>query len=169
MRRILLIVILAISAAVAPTAARKALAAVPAKTDTTTTVSEKSRGNAVAPTDPVITIQGLCASQGKAAAQTRACTTVVSRRDFESFLKALSAPREVLNLLCIAKWRKPFHPSGVLKSGQKAGVDKDPFRVGAESTRLRALGWTCTASRKWSRRCTLLTRSRSLPRKYRRF
>lgn len=141
MRRISLIVILAISAAVAPTAAREALAAVPAKADTTTTASGKSRGNAVAPTDPVITIQGLCASHGKAAAQTRACTTVVSRRDFESFLKTLSATARGVEPSVYRKVAQNYFSLLVYsKSGQRTGVDKDPrFEWVLESTRLRAL------------------------------
>ena len=141
MRRISLIVILAISAALASTAAREALAAVPAKADTTTTASGKSRGNAVAPTDPVITIQGLCASQGKAAAQTRACTTVVSRRDFERFLKSLSATARGVEPSVYRKVAQNYFSLLVYsKSGEKAGVDKDPrFEGLLESTRLRAL------------------------------
>lgn len=141
MRRISLIVVLAISAAVAPTAAQEALAAVPANADTTTTVTGKSRGNAVAPTDPVITIQGLCESQGNAAAQTRGCTTVVSRRDFESFLKTLSATARGVEPSVYRKVAQNYFSLLVYsKSGQRTGVDKDPrFAWVLESTRLRAL------------------------------
>src|SRR6185312_11966992 len=53
--------------------------------------AKKSTAKIVAPTDPVITIQGLCSSASKPASGASVCKTTVSRRDFEIFLNALSA------------------------------------------------------------------------------
>ena len=55
--------------------------------------AEKSKAKVVAPTDAVITIQGLCtvSAESKPASGAGVCKAVVSRRDFDSFLKALSA------------------------------------------------------------------------------
>ena len=99
----------------------------------------KSKGRAVLAADPVITIEGLCAS---ATTETGACRTVVSRQDFESFLKTLSATARGVEPSVYRKIAiNYFSLLLYAETGQKAGVDKDPrFEQVLESIRLRALG-----------------------------
>lgn len=99
----------------------------------------QSKGRAVLATDPVITIEGLCADATSAA---HACRTMVSRRDFESFLKALSATARGVEPSVYRKIAQNYFSLLLYaESGQKAGVDKDPrFEQVLESIRLRALG-----------------------------
>lgn len=109
-----------------------------------TLVAEKSTRKLVAPTDPVITIQGLCtaSAESKPASGVDACKTVVSRRDFESFLKALGATARGLEPSLYYKVAvNYFSLLAYSELAQKAGVDKDPrFEQVLEATRLRALG-----------------------------
>ena len=99
----------------------------------------KSRGRAVLATDPVITIDGLCASH---APETSVCKTVVNRREFESFLKALSATTRGVEPAVYRKIAQNYFSLLLYaEAGQKAGVDKDPrFEQVMEAIRLRALG-----------------------------
>jgi parvulin-like peptidyl-prolyl isomerase len=108
--------------------------AVPAKA----AAGAQSKGRAVLPTDSVITIEGLCADAASAA---RTCRTLVSRRDFESFLKALSATARGVEPSVYRKIAQNYFSLLLYaESGQKTGVDKDPrFELVLESTRLRAL------------------------------
>ena len=99
----------------------------------------KSRRAIVAATDPVITIEGLCAG---ATIQASACRTLVSRRDFESFLKALSATTRGVEPSVYRKIAQNYFSLLLYAElGQKTGVDKDPrFEQVMEAIRLRALG-----------------------------
>jgi hypothetical protein len=108
--------------------------AVPAKA----AAGAKSKGRAVLATDPVITIEGLCTG---ATSQAHTCRTLVSRRDFESFLKALSATTAGVEPSVYRKIAQNYFSLLLYaESGQKTGVDKDPrFESVLESTRLRAL------------------------------
>jgi PPIC-type PPIASE domain len=114
------------------------------KPATTVLAAEKSTGKVVAPTAPVITIQGLCTASAdtKSASGDGVCKTVVSRRDFESFLKALSATtRGVEPSLYYKVAQNYFSLLAYSGLAQRAGVDKDPrFERVLEATRLRALG-----------------------------
>src|SRR5215469_6525093 len=98
----------------------------------------KSKGRAVLATDPVITIEGLCAG---ATSDAGACRTLVSRRDFESFLKALSATTAGVEPAVYRKIAVNYFSLLLYaESGQKAGVDKDPrFEQVMEAILLRAL------------------------------
>jgi len=98
----------------------------------------QSKGRAVLATDPVITIEGLCADAASAA---RTCRTLVSRRDFESFLKALSATTAGVEPSLYRKIAGNYFSLLLYaESGRRTGVDKDPrFERVLESTRLRAL------------------------------
>lgn len=137
MRRISVVLILAMAAALAQNTAPKVTAAVSPAT------GPASRRNTVAPTDPVITIQGLCKGrvESNPTSAVGVCKTVVSRRDFESFLKALSATARGVEPSVYRKVAQNYFSLLVYsKSGQKAGVDKDPrFEWVLESIRLRAL------------------------------
>ena len=105
--------------------------------------AEKSTAKVVAPTDAVITIQGLCtaSAESKTASGTHVCNSVVSRRDFESFLKALSATaRGVEPSLYYKIAQNYFSLLAYSELAQRAGVDKDSrFQEVMEATRLRAL------------------------------
>lgn len=144
MPRISLMLILVMSATLAQSAAQKGPAAAPARPAASAASGGKLGKNMVAPTDPVITIRGLCAgsAESKPASGVGVCKTVVSRRDFESFLKALSATAGGVEPSAYLKLAQSYF--GLLlysQSGQRAGVDKDPrFEQLLESTRLRALG-----------------------------
>ena len=98
----------------------------------------KSKGRAVLATDPVITIEGLCAG---ATSEASACRTLVSRRDFESFLKALSATTAGVEPSVYRKIAQNYFSLLLYaESGQRTGADKDPrFEWVLEATRLRAL------------------------------
>lgn len=98
----------------------------------------KSKGRAVLATDPVITIEGLCAS---ATSDAGSCRTLVSRREFESFLKALGATTAGVEPSVYRKIAQNYFSLLLYaESGQRAGVDKDPrFEQVMEATRLRAL------------------------------
>jgi len=98
----------------------------------------KSEGRAVLATDPVITIEGLC---NGATSEAAACRTLVSRRDFESFLKALSATTAGVEPSVYRKIAQNYYSLLLYaESGQRTGADKDPrFEWVLESTRLRAL------------------------------
>ena len=104
----------------------------------TKSAGAKSKGRAVLATDPVITIEGLC---GGATSEARACRTLVSRRDFESFLKALSATTAGVEPSVYRKIAQNYFSLLLYaESGQRIGADKDPrFERVLESTRLRAL------------------------------
>jgi parvulin-like peptidyl-prolyl isomerase len=97
-----------------------------------------SKGRAVLATDPVITIQGLCDG---ATSEAGTCRTLVSRRDFESFLKALSATTAGVEPSVYRKVAQNYFSLLLYaESGQRTGADKDPrFERVMESTRLRAL------------------------------
>ncbi|HST77697.1 MAG TPA: peptidylprolyl isomerase [Verrucomicrobiae bacterium] len=106
--------------------------------------AKKFTGKVVAPTDPVITIQGLCTAspESKPATGAGACRAVVSRKDFESFLKALGATtRGVEPSLYYKVAQNYFSLLAYAELAQSAGVDKDSrFEQVLEATRLRALG-----------------------------
>ena len=144
MPRTSLILILVMSAALAQSAAQKGPAAASARLAASAASGGKLGKKMVAPTDPVITIRGLCASsaESKPASGVGACKTVVSRRDFEGFLKSVNATAGDVEPSDYLKVAQSYF--GLLlysESGQKAGVDKDPrFQQVLESTRLRALG-----------------------------
>lgn len=140
MSRILLVLIFGLATvfgletALAQGTAQKAPAAPPKAAG-----GAKSKGRAVLATDPVITIEGLCAG---ATSEAGACRTLVSRRDFEGFLKALSATAPGVEPSVYRKIATNyFSLLFYAESGQKAGVDKDPrFEQVMEAIRLRALG-----------------------------
>lgn len=119
--------------ALAQGTAQKAAAA-PAKA----AAGAKSKGRAVLATDPVITIEGLCGATSEAGT----CRTLVSRRDFESFLKALSATTAGVEPSVYRKIAQNYFSLLLYAElGQRAGVDKDPrFEQVMEAIRLRALG-----------------------------
>lgn len=104
----------------------------------TKSAGAKSKGRAVLATDPVITIEGLCDG---ATSESGACRTLVSRRDFESFLKALSATTAGVEPSVYRKVAQNYFSLLLYaESGQRIGADKDPrFERVLESTRLRAL------------------------------
>ena len=114
------------------------------KSPTAVLSAKKSTGKVVALTDPVITIQGVCtaSAESKPASTGDVCRTVVSRRDFESFLKALSATTRGVEPAVYYKVAvNYFSLLAYSELAQKAGVDKDPrFEQVLEATRLRALG-----------------------------
>lgn len=144
MPRISLVIIFVMSAALAQTTAQKGPAATPARPAARAASGGKSGRNRVAPTDPVITIQGLCTASAESKPESGAnvCKTVVSRRDFESFLKALSATaRGVEPSVYFKVAQNYFGLLAYSELAQRAGVDKDPrFEQVLQATRLRALG-----------------------------
>lgn len=139
MPRIPFVLILIATAALAQKSAQKAATVVPAKASV-----EKSTAKAVAMSAPVISIQGLCtaSAESKPASGASMCKTVVSRRDFESFLKALSATtRGVERSVYYKVAVNYFTLLAYSELAQRAGVDKDSrFQQVLEATRLRALG-----------------------------
>jgi hypothetical protein len=114
-----------------------------ARSTVTGVAHEKSRTAVVAESAPVITIHGLCDSQAERNSAKANCATVLSRREFEGFVGALSATTtrgiEPPFYRAVAESYTALEVNS--KAGEKAGVDKDP-RFGAllEATRLRALG-----------------------------
>jgi hypothetical protein len=139
MPRISFVLILIATAALA----QKAPQQTAPKRASTVLAAEKSTGKVVAPTDAVITVQGLCtASAESKPSGAGVCKTVVSRRDFESFLKALSATtRGVEPAVYYKVAQNYFSLLAYSELAQRAGVDKDPrFEQVLETTRLRALG-----------------------------
>lgn len=140
MPRIPLVLILIATAALAQKAPQRTAA----RPLTAALDVEKTTSKVVAPTDPVITIQGLCraSAESKPAAKAGACKTVVSRRDFESFLNALSATtRGVEPSLYYKVAQNYFTLVAYSELAQKEGVDKDSrFEQVLQATRLRALG-----------------------------
>ncbi len=106
--------------------------------------SAKTTTILVAPSAPVITIQGLCSGSAdtKPASRASVCKTVVSRKDFESFLKALSATASGVEPSVYFKVAQSyFGLVAYSQLGESAGVDKDArFKQVLDATRLRALG-----------------------------
>lgn len=140
MPRIPFVLILIATAALAQKAPQPT-AAKPAKT---MLAGKKSTAKAVAPTDPVITIQGVCTTgaESRPATAPGVCKTVVSRRDFESFLKALSATtRGVEPSVYYKVAQNYFTLVAYSELAQNERVDKDSrFQPVLQATRLRALG-----------------------------
>lgn len=142
MSRIPFIFVLMITAAFAQKTPEKT-PSVPAKSPAK--VSQKSTPKVVlAPTDPVIKLEGLCASpaQKRPVAQASACNTLVSRRDFEAFVKFLNATTRGLDRGNYRNAAEVY--AGLVVSSdlaQNAGVDKDPrFSQILDTARLDALG-----------------------------
>lgn len=125
--------VFSLEAALAQGTAQKAPAA-----PTKAAAGAKSKGRAVLATDPVITLEGFCAG---ATSEAGACRTLVSRRDFESFLKALSATTAGVEPSVYRKIAQNYFSLLLYaESGQRAGVDKDArFEQVMEAIRLRAL------------------------------
>src|SRR5215831_639510 len=94
------------------------------------------------PTDPVITIHGLCSGTANAKAQSAACTTVVNKQQFEGVvngLNALGAPLLPAQRRAVAEG----YATTLLnyEEAKKAGVDKDPrFAEVMRLARMRAMG-----------------------------
>jgi hypothetical protein len=138
MNRMIWILVLAASVALAQSNTHST----PAKGRPTSVAGAKP-GGTVALNEPVITIRGVCAesAQETKASHTGLCRTVITRREFESFLKSLSATaREVEP----SDYRRAAENYFILmvyaNAGQRAGVQKDPrFEQLLEATRRRAL------------------------------
>lgn len=146
MPRISFILILTVTATVAlAQKAQEKASAVSAKPPANVSAAQKSTAKAVlAPTDPVIKLEGLCASaaQTKPGAKASACNTLVSRREFESFVNFLNATSRGIdrsNYRGAAEMYAGLVVSSDLAS--KAAVDKDPrFQQILKAARLNALG-----------------------------
>jgi PPIC-type PPIASE domain len=95
-----------------------------------------------APTDPVITIHGLCNGAANATGKNAACTTVVSRQQFDGVmngLNALGAPLLPMQRRAVAEG----YATTLLnyEAAKKAGVDQDPrFAEVMRLARMRAMG-----------------------------
>ncbi|HEY2911853.1 MAG TPA: hypothetical protein VGK21_00710, partial [Candidatus Angelobacter sp.] len=81
----------------------------------------------LAPTDPVITIHGLCSGAAPAKAKDAACNTVVSRQQFDGVLNglnALGAPLLPAQRRAVAEG----YATTLLnyEAAKKAGIDRDP-------------------------------------------
>ena len=96
----------------------------------------------LAPNDPVITIHGLCSGAANAKAKDTACTTVVSRQQFDdvvSGLNALGAPLLPAQRRAVAEG----YATTLLnyEAAKKAGIEKDPrFAEVMRLARMRAMG-----------------------------
>ena len=96
----------------------------------------------LAPTDPVITIHGLCSGAANAKAKDAACTTVVSRQQFDGVLNglnALGAPLLPMQRRAVAEG----YATTLLnyEAAKKAGIDRDPrFAEVMRLARMRAMG-----------------------------
>ena len=97
---------------------------------------------ALAPTDPVITIHGLCSGAANAKAKDAACTTVVSRQQFDGVLNglnALGAPLLPMQRRAVAEG----YATTLLnyEAAKKTGIDRDPrFAEVMRLARMRAMG-----------------------------
>ncbi|HEY2360333.1 MAG TPA: peptidylprolyl isomerase [Candidatus Angelobacter sp.] len=96
----------------------------------------------LAPTDPVITIHGLCSGAAPAKAKDASCTTVVSRQQFDGVmngLNALGAPLLPAQRRAVAEG----YATTLLnyEAAKKAGIDRDPrFAEVMRLARMRAMG-----------------------------
>jgi DNA-binding FrmR family transcriptional regulator len=114
----------------APTAAHKDRSPVPA-----TNVE-------LAPTDPVITIHGLCTGAAGAKAKSSDCTTVVTRQQFDAVERALNA---IGGSILPAQRRSVAEGYAATlmsyEAAKKAGVERDPrFAEVMRLARMRAMG-----------------------------
>jgi len=96
----------------------------------------------LAPTDPVITIHGLCSGAANAKAKDATCNTIVNKQQFEGVmngLNALGAPLLPVQRRAVAEG----YATTLLnyEEAKKAGVDKDPrFAEVMRLARMRAMG-----------------------------
>lgn len=96
----------------------------------------------LAPTDPVITIHGLCSGAANAKAKDAACNTVVNKQQFDGVmngLNALGAPLLPVQRRAVAEG----YATTLLnyEAAKKAGIDKDPrFAEVMRLARMRAMG-----------------------------
>lgn len=96
----------------------------------------------LAPTDPVITIHGLCSGAANAKVKDAACTTVVSRQQFDGVmngLNALGAPLLPMQRRAVAEG----YATTLLnyEAAKKSGVERDPhFAEVMRLARMRAMG-----------------------------
>ena len=123
--------------ATTPTVATAASTPAPAGQPSTKAASD------VAPTDPVITIHGMCSSSASGKSQdASACTTVVTRQQFDGVvngLDALGAPLLPAQRRAVAEG----YAATLLnyEAAKKAGVDRDPrFAEVLRLARMRAMG-----------------------------
>lgn len=96
----------------------------------------------LAPTDPVITIHGLCNGAANASGKNAACTTVVNKQQFDGVvngLNALGAPLLPMQRRAVAEG----YATTLLnyEAAKKAGIDRDPrFAEVMRLARMRAMG-----------------------------
>ena len=96
----------------------------------------------LAPTDPVITIHGLCSGAANVKAKNAACNTIVNRQQFDGVmngLNALGAPLLPAQRRAVAEG----YATTLLnyEEAKKAGIDKDPrFAEVMRLARMRAMG-----------------------------
>lgn len=96
----------------------------------------------LAPTDPVITIHGLCTGTTSAKVKSADCTTVVTRQQFDAVVNSLNsigAPLLPMQRRAVAEGY-----AGALinyEAAKKAGVERDPrFAEVMRLARMRAMG-----------------------------
>lgn len=98
--------------------------------------------DALAPTDSVITIQGLCTGAANAKARSSDCVTVVTRQQFDVIVNGLDA----LGAPLLPEQRRTVAEGYATtlinyEAARKAGIDKDPrFAEVMRLARMRAMG-----------------------------
>jgi hypothetical protein len=119
----------------------KSQTAAAAKKVSAPAVSPKT-SSTIAPSDAVITIHGLCSSPAKGETSSSACTTVITRQQFDSVLKGLDA----LGPQLLPMQRRAVaegYAATLLnyEAAKKAGIERDPrFAEVMRLARMRAMG-----------------------------
>lgn len=112
------------------------------KGETSTPATAKASAGNVSLSDPVITIHGLCGSAESTKSKSAACTTVVTRQQFDGVvngLDALGTPLLPVQRRAVAEGYATTLVN--YEAAKKAGVDRDPrFAEVMRLARMRAMG-----------------------------
>jgi peptidyl-prolyl cis-trans isomerase C len=132
----------ATSATTSTTAAKTAVASPPGKAQSPTAAARNTNPIAIAPSEAVITIHGLCPTAKSSENSAAACNTVVTRKQFDALVDALSALGPPL-LLPQRRGVAEAYATTLrnYEAAKKAGIEKDPrYAEVMRIAQMRAMG-----------------------------